>query len=89
MKNVPENGSTARIFEDYPITMGGKTGTAQVTKTRSDNGTFVAFAPLEVPEIVIAAVVEHGASGTPLGAVAKDIFDVYFGLTNADEENAE
>ncbi|MDY5940475.1 MAG: penicillin-binding transpeptidase domain-containing protein [Eubacteriales bacterium] len=89
MKNVPENGSTARIFEDYPITMGGKTGTAQVTKTRSDNGTFVAFAPLEVPEIVVAAVVEHGASGTPLGAVAKDIFDVYFGLTNADEENAE
>lgn len=86
MKNVPENGSTAKIFEDYPITMGGKTGTAQVTKTRSDNGTFVAFAPLEVPEIVVAAVVEHGASGTPLGALVKDIFDSYFGLNQAGAE---
>ncbi|MBR6741811.1 MAG: hypothetical protein IKM09_00040 [Clostridia bacterium] len=80
MKNVNENGSTAKIFDDYPISMGGKTGTAQVSKNASDNGVFVAFAPLEEPQIVVSAVVQHGASGTPIGAVAKSIFDCYFGL---------
>lgn len=86
MQNVNENGSTARIFDNYPITMGGKTGTAQISKTSSDNGVFVAFAPLEKPEVVVSAVVEHGASGTPLGAVAKSIFDCYFGLDNENEQ---
>ena len=85
MQNVNENGSTSAIFKDYPITMGGKTGTAQISKTSSDNGVFVAFAPLEKPEIVVSAVVEHGASGTPLGAVAKGIFDSYFGLDKTEE----
>ena len=80
MKNVNENGSTAKIFDDYPISMGGKTGTAQVSKNASDNGVFVAFAPLEEPQVVVSAVVQHGASGTPIGAVAKSIFDCYFGL---------
>ncbi len=86
MQNVNENGSTAKIFDGYPITMGGKTGTAQISKTASDNGVFVAFAPVDKPEIVVSAVVEHGASGTPLGAVAKSIFDCYFGLDNENEQ---
>lgn len=85
MKNVNENGSTAKIFDDYPISMGGKTGTAQVSKNASDNGVFVAFAPLEEPEVVVSAVVQHGASGTPIGAVAKSIFDCYFGLDKNEE----
>ena len=84
MKNSEENGSTAAIFRNYPITMGGKTGTAQITKTSSDNGVFVAFAPLEEPEVVMAAVIEHAASGTPIGAVAKDIFDFYFHLNGGE-----
>ena len=84
MKNSEENGSTAAIFRNYPITMGGKTGTSQITKTSSDNGVFVAFAPLEEPEVVMAAVIEHAASGTPIGAVAKDIFDFYFHLNGGE-----
>ena len=86
MQNVNENGSTAKIFDGYPITMGGKTGTAQISKTASDNGVFVAFAPVDKPEIVVSAVAEHGASGTPLGAVAKSIFDCYFELDNENEQ---
>ena len=30
---------------DYPIEIGGKTGTAQVSDTKSDNGVMTAFAP--------------------------------------------
>lgn len=61
----------------YPIA--GKTGTAQVTRLRYDDGGrvsnedlpehlrdhawFVGFAPAYNPRIVVAAVVEHGGSG--------------------------
>lgn len=85
MKNTEKNGSTAAIFRDYPITMGGKTGTAQITTTSSDNGVFVAFAPVEEPELVMAAVVERAGSGTPIGAVAKALFDQYFHLNGGEE----
>ena len=86
MENTPDHGSTQVIFDGYPVRMGAKTGTAQVSSTSSDNGTFIAFAPVDEPEIVMSAVIEHGASGTPLGNVVKSVFDVYFGLLPKEGE---
>lgn len=78
MKTVIENGSAARLFRSYPVEMGGKTGTAQVSKTRSDNAIFIGFAPYENPEIAISCVIENGASGTDAGYAILDILDYYF-----------
>ena len=80
MKNVMDNGSAARIFAGYPITVGGKTGTAQVYSTKSDNAIMTAFAPYEDPEIAVTCVIEQGYSGTKAGYSIKDVFDYYFGL---------
>lgn len=80
MKDVTENGSAARVFVNYPIVIGGKTGTAQVTKTSSDNALFTAFAPFDDPEIVTTCIIEHGANGTDAGFAIKDLFDSYFGI---------
>ena len=80
MKDVTENGSAARVFVNYPIVIGGKTGTAQVAKTSSDNALFTAFAPFDDPEIVTTCVIEHGANGTDAGFAIRDLFDHYFGL---------
>lgn len=88
MKDVTENGSAARLFVNYPIIIGGKTGTAQVTKTSSDNALFTAFAPFDDPEIVATCIIEHGANGTDAGFAIRDLFDHYFGL-NEEEEDAE
>ncbi len=88
MKDVTENGSAARVFVDYPITIGGKTGTAQVTKTSSDNALFTAFAPFNDPEIVTTCIIEHGANGTDAGYAIKDLFDQYFGL-NKEEDTTD
>ncbi|MBE6588046.1 MAG: hypothetical protein E7647_06500 [Ruminococcaceae bacterium] len=85
MKDVTENGSAARVFVNYPITIGGKTGTAQVTKTASDNALFTAFAPFDDPEIVTTCIIERGANGTDAGFAIRDLFDQYFGL-NKDED---
>lgn len=78
MKSAAENGSASRLFSNYPIEMGGKTGTAQVSSKKSDNALFMAFAPYDIPELAVTCVIEQGANGTDAGEAVKDIFDYYF-----------
>ena len=81
LKSVTEDdGSAARIFRDYPIEVGGKTGTAQVSEKKSDNAVFTAFAPWGAPEIAVSCIIEQGANGTDAGVAVREIFDFYFGL---------
>lgn len=80
MKSVTENGSPSRIFTGYPFAIGGKTGTAQVSKTKSDNAIFTAFAPYNDPEIVCTCIIEQGNTGADAGYAIKTVFDSYFKL---------
>ena len=80
MKDVIDNGSAAVVFADYPMVIGGKTGTAQVKKTESDNAVFTAFAPFSDPDVVATCVIEHGANGSAAGYAVRDTFTEYFGL---------
>lgn len=84
MKDVTENGSAARVFVNYPISVGGKTGTAQVSEDSSDNATFIAFAPFDDPQIVATCVIEHGANGTDAGFAIRDLFNSYFFPESSD-----
>lgn len=88
MQGVVEEGSASGIFDDYDITIGGKTGTAQIGKNVSDNALFVAYAPFENPEIAVAVVIEHGALGRNAAFVARDIFDAYFKNSEGPQHNA-
>lgn len=85
MYGVVDEGSASGIFKDYPIGIGGKTGTAQVGKNKSDNALFVAFAPFDDPQIAVAVVIEKGEKGVNAAYVARDIFDEYFGLNKNNE----
>lgn len=84
MKKVADEGTAAELFANYPVKIGGKTGTAQLGNG-SNNAVFVAFAPFDDPEIAVAVVLEHGVKGTNAGYVAKDIFDKYFGLDTSED----
>lgn len=84
MLAVSERGSAYASFSGYPIKVGSKTGTAQ-TGRGSPNGTFVAFAPYENPEIAVAVVVERAGKGSWIGVIARDIFDAYFRINDALE----
>lgn len=80
---VSEGGTAARIFRDYPIAIGGKSGTAQLGKDKNgekipNNGVFVAFAPYDTPEIAVCVVVEGGNSGSNVAPAVRDILDAYF-----------
>lgn len=76
MLAVTREGTAAKVFGTYPISIGGKTGTAQ--GSGSDSGLFIAFAPYNNPQIAVVIIGEHAYHGSSMAPVAKDIFDFYF-----------
>ena len=84
MLSVTEDGTGRAALGNYPIKVGGKTGTAQV-EGKADHSVFIAFAPFDNPEIAISVVLEHGSSGFSAGSIVRDILDAYFGFS---ENNA-
>lgn len=86
------NGTARRIGADASYKIAGKTGTAQVfgiaqdgeydaettPKHLRDHALFIAYAPVEDPQIAVAVVVENGGSGSSAAApVARKILDAY------------
>ena len=86
MLALTTDGSVARYFKDLGIQVGAKTGSAQVSTQTESNAVFVCFAPYDDPEIAVAIVVEHGGSGSELGAMAADILNYYFSSQETREE---
>lgn len=63
---VTQSGTARSAFRTFPITVAGKSGTAQVYG-KDDLAWFVAFAPARNPKYCVAVVVEQGGHG---GSVA-------------------
>lgn len=70
------------------ISIGGKTGTAQVVRKGEgkgnaelkDHGWFVSFAPVDNPQIAVVVLVENGGFGGLVAApVAKAVYEAAFG----------
>lgn len=87
MRRVTEDGTAKAVFEDFPIAVGGKTGTAEVSNG-SDTVLFVGFAPYDNPKIAVAVVLEHGATSRYAAQVARDMFEQYLGLYDVADEIA-
>ncbi len=85
MRRVTQDGTARAVFTDFPIAVGGKTGTAEVGNG-SDNVLFVGFAPYENPQIAVAVVLEHGATSRYAAQVARDMFEYYLGLSEVTDE---
>jgi len=51
------------VFIDIPITMAGKSGTAEVAN-KDEFSWFVAYGPLEDPQYCVACVIEQGGGGS-------------------------
>lgn len=82
-----EGGTAASSFRDFPIQVGGKTGSAEVGKTRTD-GWFAGFAPYDDPEIAVVVMVENGLHGYYTAETVKQIIIEYFGM-NIGEINED
>ena len=85
MLSVTVDGTGHAALGDYPIKIGGKTGTSQV-EGKADHSTFIVFAPYDNPEIAISVVLEHGSSTYASGNLVRQILDSYF---SAGENSAQ
>jgi len=79
MRNVvTSSASLTNYFSVLDVSVGGKTGTAQVAG-KYDYALFSGFAPLDAPEIVSVCVIEQGGNGgnaaIPISALFKEYFD--------------
>ncbi len=87
---VPTEGTSARAFAGAGYTSGGKTGTAQAVTIGQkdkydsrkleehlrDHALYMAFAPLESPQVAVAIVVENAGFGAEHAApIARRVFD--------------
>lgn len=92
MRRVVTTGTAKVAFASSKYQAAGKTGTAEVPDG-ADNVLFVGFAPYDNPEIVVAVIIEHGASSIHAANTARKIFDAYMQLKdgtynkNSDESD--
>ena len=88
-------GTARAVGTGAPYEMAGKSGPAQVftigqdekfeqedlTERLRDHALFIAFAPLENPQIAVAVIVENGSSGSSVAApMARAIMDRHLGM---------
>ncbi|NYT63924.1 penicillin-binding protein 2 [Alcaligenaceae bacterium] len=91
MVDVMRKGTARRAFTGTPYQAAGKTGTAQVYSLKGakynagtvderlrDHALFMAYAPMENPEIAVALIVENGGWGATVAApIARKVFDYW------------
>ena len=80
-------GTATHVFAGFPIPVAGKTGTAQVAELESEQqGTephswFAAYAPVNDPQVVVVAIVEHAGEGSRTAApLVRQVLAAYFGI---------
>ena len=90
MGGVPREGTSRAAFVGAAYGSGGKTGTAQAVglkagekysqikadERKRDHSLYVAFAPLEAPQVALAVIVENAGFGSTSAApIARRVFD--------------
>lgn len=91
MARVVRFGTAHRIGGGLRYSMGGKTGTAQVVQIAQgksynaaalreqhrDHAWFIAFAPVEKPQIAVAIILENAGWGAKAAPLARALIDYY------------
>ena len=78
MSATTQEGGTASYFAGLPKPIAGKTGTAENSHGR-DHGLFVAYGPVDDPELVVVCIVEQGGFGSvAAGSIVYKAFEEFF-----------
>ncbi|MFM7343563.1 MAG: penicillin-binding protein 2, partial [Betaproteobacteria bacterium] len=104
LASVTQEGTSARVFAGAPYLSAGKTGTAQAVSIgqkekynaskleehQRDHSLYMAFAPVDAPQIALAVVVENAGFGAAHAApIARRVFDfVLLGQYPSEEDLA-
>lgn len=90
MRQTVTNGS-ATSLQQVPVSVAGKTGTAQWSHTSPPHSWFTGFAPFDDPTLVITVIVEDGGDQGLAIPIAREVLTWYFGQPEnapTTEENA-
>ena len=80
-------GTATSVFGSFPVTVAGKTGTAEKSvrppgykyAVLQDQSWWCGYAPVEKPTITVCAVIENGGhGGTAAAPAALKVFEQYF-----------
>jgi penicillin-binding protein 2 len=88
LRAVVTEGTGAGAFSGFPVSIAGKTGTAEDKgrnkdgSAKADTAWFASFAPAEKPKYAVVMVVSQGGFGGSISAVGvKDIYTSLFGVS--------
>ncbi|UZG44526.1 penicillin-binding protein 2 [Caldimonas thermodepolymerans] len=102
MHAVTQEGTSTRVFAGAPYASGGKTGTAQAVTIRQnekynaakmaeylrDHSLYIAFAPVDDPQIAVALIVENAGFGAQAAApIARRVLDYWLAGIYPSEED--
>ncbi len=76
---IEESYTISQYMKNVPVTVGGKTGTAEVG-TDNDNGLFVCAAPYNDPDIVLSCVIEGANTGLHSAGVCASVLEEFYGV---------
>lgn len=86
MYNVVNTSSNSlnRLYGNLGVSVAGKTGTAQVSKTIPHHSLFVAYAPYENPEISMTVVIPNGYASANAAKLGREVLGFYFNGENKE-----
>ncbi len=76
---VQKDYGTAHLLSSLPLSVAGKTGSAQIQNNTKVNAFFVGYAPAEDPEIAMLVLIEDAKEGSlNTIPIAKDVLQWYY-----------
>jgi penicillin-binding protein 2 len=82
-------GTATSVFDEFPVPIAGKTGTAERAGHAYNQSWFISLAPYPNPNIVTVVTIEEGGFGAEAAAPAnKEILEAYF-HHDIEKENKE
>lgn len=83
------NGTSTAVFGSFPVSIAGKTGTAEKTlpdfELPLNHAWWCGYGPAQDPELIVCVVVEFGGhGGTTAAPAAREVFAEYFGVEVGD-----
>ena len=82
MRQVVQDKS---YYADLNVSVAGKTGTAQESKSKPNHALFGCYAPYEKPEIAIVTRIANGYTSSYAAQITKEALKYYFNLQDEDE----
>ncbi|MDO8593177.1 MAG: penicillin-binding protein 2 [bacterium] len=89
MRQAVTDGS-ARSLQSVPVSVAGKTGTAQWSSTKPTHAWFTGWAPYDQPRLVITILIESGGEGSSTAVpIANEVLTWYFNRQTATSTPAK